>query len=79
MRKIKTLKVLVPYTVKSSMQNLQTCQHLRNLYAKVTVISGQDILRSNNISVPNGDSSINSTFNNEGTFHISLVVPPIDR
>jgi hypothetical protein len=37
-----------------SIQNLQTDQHLKDLYSRVAIIDGQSVLKLSNMSVPNG-------------------------
>src|SRR6266849_2338013 len=61
-----------PTELKFSVQNLQTGQHLKDLFAKVTIINGQRVFKFNSITVPNGDFSVNSTFMNEGTYQVIL-------
>jgi hypothetical protein len=61
-----------PTELKFSVQNLQTGQHLKDLFAKVTIINRQTIFKSSNITVTNGDFSLNSTFPNDGTYQVIL-------
>ena len=61
-----------PTELKFSVQNLQTGQHLKDLFAKVTIINGQRIFKFNNLTVSDGDFSVNSTFPNEGTYQVIL-------
>ena len=61
-----------PTELKVSVQNLQTGQHLKDLFAKVTIINGQRVFKFNNLTVPDGDFSVNSTFMNEGTYQVIL-------
>ena len=37
-----------------SIQNLQTGQHLKDLYSRVAIIDRQSVLKLSNMSVPNG-------------------------
>ncbi len=59
-----------PTELKFSVQNLQTGQHLKDLFAKVTIINGQPVFKSNNLTVSDGDFSVNYTFPNEGTYQV---------
>ena len=61
-----------PTELKFSVQNLQTGQHLKDLFAKVTIINGQRVFKFNNLTVSDGDFSVNSTFPNEGTYQVIL-------
>jgi hypothetical protein len=61
-----------PTELKFSVQNLQTGQHLKDLFAKVSVMNGQHVFKFNNLTVPDGDFSVNSTFPNEGTYQVIL-------
>jgi hypothetical protein len=61
-----------PTELKFSVQNLQTGQHLKDLFAKVSVINGQRVFKFNNLTVPDCDFSVNSTFPNEGTYQVIL-------
>lgn len=61
-----------PTELKFSVQNLQTGQHLKDLFAKVTIINGQRVFKFNNQTVSDGDFSVNSTFPNEGTYQVIL-------
>jgi hypothetical protein len=60
-----------PADLKFSIQNLETNQHLKDLFAKVTVTNGgQSIFKFNNITVPDGDFSIKTRFPVEGTYQV---------
>ncbi len=61
-----------PTVLKFSVQNLQTGQHLKDLFAKVTIINRQTVFKSNNITVTDGDFSFYSTFPNDGTYQVIL-------
>ncbi len=61
-----------PTELQFSVQNLQTGQHLKDLFAKIIVINGQGFFKSNNMTVQNGDFSVNSTFPIEGTYQVIL-------
>jgi len=61
-----------PTELKFSVQNLQTGHHLRDLLAKIMIINGQGFFKSNNMTVQNGDFSVNSTFPIEGTYQVIL-------
>jgi hypothetical protein len=61
-----------PTELKFSVQNLQTGQHLKDLFAKITIINGQRVFKFNNLTVSDGDFSVNSTFPNEGTYQVIL-------
>jgi hypothetical protein len=61
-----------PTVLKFSVQNLQTGQHLKDLFAKVTIINRQTVFKSNNITVTDGDFSLNPTFPNDGTYQVIL-------
>jgi hypothetical protein len=61
-----------PTELKFSVQNLQTGHHLKDLFAKITVINGQGFFKFNNMTVQNGDFSVNSTFPIEGTYQVIL-------
>ncbi|MGB7956011.1 MAG: hypothetical protein WCF23_18715 [Candidatus Nitrosopolaris sp.] len=61
-----------PTELKFSVQNLKTGQHLKDLFAKVTIINGQRVFKFNNLTVSDGDFSVNSTFPNEGTYQVIL-------
>lgn len=66
--------VEAPTELKFSVQNLQTGQHLKDLSARVTIIDGQRVFKSTNITVPNGDFSTKFTFPTEGAYQIILSV-----
>src|SRR2546428_9912172 len=61
-----------PTELQFSVQNLQTGQHLKDLFAKIVLINGQGFFKSNNMTVQNGDFSVNSTFPIEGTYQVIL-------
>jgi hypothetical protein len=61
-----------PTELQFSVQNLQTGQHLKDLFAKIIVINGQGFFKSKNMTVQNGDFSVNSTFPLEGTYQVIL-------
>lgn len=67
-----------PAELKFSVQNLQTGHHLKNLFAKITVINGQGFFKFNNMTVQNGDFSVNSTFPSEGTYQVILRIDSKD-
>jgi hypothetical protein len=46
--------------------------HLKDLFAKITVINGQGFFKFNTMTVQNGDFSVNSTFPIEGTYQVIL-------
>jgi len=58
-----------PTELKFSVQYLQTGEHLKELLAKIMIINGQGF---NEMTVQNGDFSVNSTFPNEGTYQVIL-------
>jgi hypothetical protein len=61
--------ILYAYTnLRFSIQNLQTGQHLKDIFAKITVTNGQRIFKFNNITVSDGDFSIKVRFLEEGTY-----------
>ena len=61
-----------PTELKFSVQNLQTGQHLKDLFAKVTILNKQTVFKSSNMTVKDGDFSFNSTFPNEGAYQVIL-------
>jgi hypothetical protein len=61
-----------PTELKFSVQNLQTGHHLKDLFAKIIIINGQGFFKFNNMTVQNGDFSVNSTFPIEGTYQVIL-------
>ena len=61
-----------PTELKFSVQNLQTGQHLKDLFAKVTILNGQTVFKSSNMTVKDGDFSFNSTFPNDGAYLVIL-------
>ncbi len=62
-----------------SVQNLRTGHHLKDLFAKIIVINGQGFFKFNNITVQNGDFSVNSTFPIEGTYQVILRINSKDQ
>lgn len=61
-----------PTELKFSVQNLKTGEHLKELVARVMVTNAQGFFKLDNITVPNGDFSVNSTFPTEGTYQVIL-------
>jgi hypothetical protein len=61
-----------PTELNFSVQNLQTGQHLKDLFAKIIIINAQGFSKFNNMTVQNGDFSVNSTFPIEGTYQVIL-------
>ena len=61
-----------PTELKFSVQNLKTGEHLKELFARVMVTNAQGFFKLDNITVPNGDFSVNSTFPTEGTYQVIL-------
>jgi hypothetical protein len=61
-----------PTELKFSVQNLQTGQHLKDLFAKVTILNRQTVFKSSNMTVKDGDFSFNSSFPNDGAYQVIL-------
>src|SRR5438132_11534807 len=59
-----------PTELKFSVQNLQTGQHLKNLFAKVSVINGQRVFKFNNLRFPDGDFTVKLNFPNQATYQV---------
>jgi hypothetical protein len=55
-----------------SVTNLQTGEHTRDLNASVTVTNGQRLFKFQNISVPEGDFSVDYLFPDDGTHQVLL-------
>jgi hypothetical protein len=55
-----------------SVTNLQTGEHIKDSIASVTVTNGQRLFKFQNISVPEGDFSVDYLFPDDGTHKVLL-------
>lgn len=55
-----------------SVTNLQTGEHIKDSIASVTVTNGQRLFKFQNISVPEGDFSVDYLFPDDGTHQVLL-------
>jgi hypothetical protein len=63
-----------PAELRFSIQNLQTGQHLKDLYTRVAILDRQSVLKLSNMTVPDGDFSMRFVFPAEGTYQVVLSV-----
>lgn len=61
-----------------SITDLQTDEHLKDLVAQVTVTNGQRLFRFQNISVQNGDFTVDYLFPDDGTHQVLLRIDKND-
>ena len=61
-----------------SIQNLQTGNHLKNLFAKVTVTNNNPIYKFENITIADGDFSIRCPFLDPGMHQVFVKVDSKD-
>jgi hypothetical protein len=61
-----------------SIQNLQTGNHLKNLFAKVTVTNNNPIYKFENITIADGDFSIRCPFLDPGMHQVIVKVDSKD-
>lgn len=55
-----------------SVTNLKTGEHLHDFIARITVTNGQRLFKFQNITVPNGDFSVDYIFPDDGTHQVLL-------
>ena len=55
-----------------SITNLKTGEHLHDFIARITVTNGQRLFKFQNITVPNGDFSVDYIFPDDGTHQVLL-------
>jgi hypothetical protein len=55
-----------------SITNLQTGEHIKDSIASVTVTNGQRLFKFQNVSVPEGDFSVDYLFPDDGTHQVLL-------
>ena len=61
-----------------SVTDLVTGEHIKDLVAQVTVTNGQRLFKFQNISVPNGDFSVDYLFPDDGTHQVLLRIDKND-
>lgn len=61
-----------------SVTNLQTGEHIKDSVAQVTVTNGQRLFKFQNITVPNGDFSVDYLFPDDGTHQVLIRLDRIE-
>src|SRR5215207_9893148 len=56
--------------LKFSMQDLKTGNHIKDLITSITIIKGDKIFRSNNVSTQDGDLSLKVKFLEDGNYQV---------
>ena len=61
-----------------SLTDLETNEHVRDVVAQATVTNGKRLFKIQNISVPDGDSSVDYIFSDDGTHQVRLRIDEND-